>query len=73
MVTIRRPQLRPAHILRPAPNGISPKSFPLTSTSVCVPLGRNREGLYSSGSGHMAGSRAIPHTLTSNSAPLGIR
>nr|ACR36029.1 unknown [Zea mays] len=72
-VTIRSPQLRPAQILRPAPNGMSPKSAPLTSTSACDPPGRNLAGRNSSGSGHSAGSRAMPHTLTSSSEPLGTR
>ncbi|BAT10310.1 Os10g0320201 [Oryza sativa Japonica Group] len=72
-VTIRKPQLRPAHILRPAPNGIRPKSAPLTSTSACILPGRNREGWYCSGSGHWVGSRAIAQTLTRRVAPLGIR
>uniref|UniRef100_A0A804PKW3 Uncharacterized protein n=1 Tax=Zea mays TaxID=4577 RepID=A0A804PKW3_MAIZE len=72
-VTIRRPQLRPAQILRPAPNGMSSKSLPLTSTPACEPPGRKRAGRNSRGSGHASGSRAIAHTFTSSVVPAGMR
>nr|CAB3495874.1 unnamed protein product [Digitaria exilis] len=64
--TILSPSAYPGHIRRPAPNGNSSKSWPLTSTS----LPTNRSGRNSSAaSPHTAGSRPMAQTLTSTRWP----
>lgn len=56
--TVRIPIDNPGHTRRPAPKGSSWKCRPLTSTSLRSAC-RNRSGLKTRGSCHMAGSRWI--------------
>ncbi|PRQ17923.1 hypothetical protein RchiOBHm_Chr7g0200261 [Rosa chinensis] len=58
---------KPGHILLPAPNGISSKFRPLTSSSDP----KNLSGLNESGSSHILGSLPMAHALTSTCAPFG--
>ncbi|KAG5560711.1 hypothetical protein RHGRI_003896 [Rhododendron griersonianum] len=65
--TILMARGNPGQILRPAPNGISSKSWPRTSTSDS----KNLAGMKVVGFFHMPGSLPIAQAFTSTCAPLG--
>ncbi|KAI8561427.1 hypothetical protein RHMOL_Rhmol04G0338800 [Rhododendron molle] len=68
--TITTPILVPAHILRPAPNGISSKSFPRGSIFAFFPL-MNLSGSNSRGFSQTSGSLPIAHMFTLSLVFLG--
>ncbi|KAK8983827.1 hypothetical protein V6N11_009611 [Hibiscus sabdariffa] len=64
---IRLAKGSPGHIRRPAPNGMSPKSLPLTSISDP----KNLSGVKLVGFSQMLGSQPMAHTLTNTCEPSG--